>query len=209
MHLRWRSFRTRSQSSASRRAEATQRSAIEFARGLRGGVRRTSVPSAASTQSKAAANLASRSRIRKRGRRPRSVSSQVRLRACCVTQPESGLSVQAAKRMRRLSRRMKKSTQSRFRMAVSTEKRPRQRISQTGYDQPPSMLLFVLYACLRLLIDLALAPLRDRATDEAELLVLRHQVRVLERQVKVVRWRQADRLVLAALASRLPRPSWS
>jgi hypothetical protein len=71
------------------------------------------------------------------------------------------------------------------------------------------MLLFVLYACLRLLIDLALAPLHDRADDQAELLVLRHQVRVLERQVKVVRWRQADHLVLAALARRLPRPAWS
>src|SRR5215831_12790977 len=68
------------------------------------------------------------------------------------------------------------------------------------------MLLFVLYAGLRLLIDLALAPHRDRAADQAELLVLRHQVRVLERQVKVVRWRQADRLVLAALACRLPSP---
>ena len=67
------------------------------------------------------------------------------------------------------------------------------------------MLLFVLYTCLRLLIELALAPMRDRAADQAELLVLRHQVRVLERQVKVVRWRQADRLVLAALARQLPR----
>src|SRR5262249_49069780 len=37
----------------------------------------------------------------------------------------------------------------------------------------------------------------------------RHQVRVLDRQVKVVRWPPADRLVLAALARRLPRPSWS
>src|SRR5215471_13712917 len=71
------------------------------------------------------------------------------------------------------------------------------------------MLAFVLYACLRLLIDLALAPLRNHAADQAELLVLRHQVRVVERQVKVVRWRQADRLVLAALARRLPRASWS
>ena len=71
------------------------------------------------------------------------------------------------------------------------------------------MLVFVLYACLRLLIDLAFAPLRNHAADQAELLVLRHQIRVLERQVKVVRWRQADRLVLAALARRLPRPSWS
>ena len=92
------------------RAEPTQRSAIEFARGLRGGVRRTSVPSAASTESKAAANLASPSRIRKRGRGPSSVSSQLRLRACCVTQPKSGLSVQAVKRIRRLSRWMTKST---------------------------------------------------------------------------------------------------
>src|SRR5215470_416100 len=123
MHLRWPSFRTRSQSRASRRAEATQRSAIEFARGLRAGVRRTCVPSAASTESKATANLASRSRIRKRGRRPSSVSSQVRLRACCVTQPESGLSVQAAKKMRRLSKWMKKRTQSRFRKMVSTDKK--------------------------------------------------------------------------------------
>ena len=63
---------------------------------------------------------------------------------------------------------------------------------QTGYDHRPSMLLFVLYACLRLLIDIALAPLRDRAADQAELLVQRHQVRVLERQVKVVHWRPAD-----------------
>ena len=52
---------------------------------------------------------------------------------------------------------------------------------QTGYDQPPLVLLFVLYACLRLFIDLAFAPLRDRAADQAELLVLRHQVRVLAR----------------------------
>ena len=70
------------------------------------------------------------------------------------------------------------------------------------------MLLFVLYTCLRLLIDLTLAPLGDRAADQAELLLLRHQVRVLERHVKVVRWRQADRLVLAALSRRLLRPSW-
>ena len=46
--------------------------------------------------------------------------------------------------------------------------------SRTGYDQPPSMPRFVLYACLLLLIDLALAPLCDRAAEQAELLVLRH-----------------------------------
>src|SRR5215472_9438349 len=74
------------------------------------------------------------------------------------------------------------------RKSIRTQRGP----SRTGYDQPPSMLLFVLYACLRLLIDLALAPLRDRAADQAELLVLRHQVRLLERQMKDVRWRQGD-----------------
>jgi hypothetical protein len=88
---------------------------------------------------------------------------------------------------------------------IRTQRRP----SQTGYDQPPSMLLFVIYACLRLFLALALAPLRDRAADQAGLLVLRHQVRVLERHVKVARWRQAYRLVLAALARRLPRPCWT
>ena len=39
--------------------------------------------------------------------------------------------------------------------------------------------------------------------------MLHHQVRVLERQVKVVDLGQADRLVLAALARRLPMPFWS
>src|SRR5215467_6501146 len=73
------------------------------------------------------------------------------------------------------------------RKSIRTQRGP----SKTGYDQPPSMLLFVLYTCLPLLIDLALSPLRDRAADQAELLVLRHQVRVLERQLKVVRWRRA------------------
>jgi hypothetical protein len=47
------------------------------------------------------------------------------------------------------------------------------------------MLFFVLYACLRLLIDLAVARLGDRAADQAELLVQRHQVRVLEGLVNV------------------------
>src|SRR5215470_14590791 len=46
--------------------------------------------------------------------------------------------------------------------------RTQRRSSKTGYYQPPPMLLFVLYACLRLFIDLALSPFRDRAADQAE-----------------------------------------
>src|SRR5262249_5981589 len=48
---------------------------------------------------------------------------------------------------------------------------------------------------------------RRACCSPAELLVLRHQVHVLERQVKVVRWRRADRLALAARACGLPRRS--
>ena len=45
------------------------------------------------------------------------------------------------------------------RKSIRTQRRP----CRTGYDQPPLILLFGLYACLRLLIDLALAPLCDES----------------------------------------------
>ena len=50
---------------------------------------------------------------------------------------------------------------------------------------------------------------RRCGADEVELAVLRHQVRVLERQVHGrVKYRQADRALLAALSRLLPRDRW-
>lgn len=72
---------------------------------------------------------------------------------------------------------------------------------------PVVVVLAVLYACVRLLLD-AMRTGRDHAADQAELLALRHQVRVLERQHGKPRWNRGDRLVLSALAQCLPRVRW-
>ena len=63
---------------------------------------------------------------------------------------------------------------------------------------------FAYLAVLDVFALLALLARSDRAKD-AEILMLRHRVAVLQRQVKIPRLSWADRAVLAALARLLPR----
>src|SRR5713226_10350642 len=70
------------------------------------------------------------------------------------------------------------------------------------------MVLVGVYAYLRFFLDAVLIRL-PQAEREAELLLLRHELSVLRRSVKRPRLRIADRLILSALAMRLPRSAWN
>src|SRR5438034_11149006 len=60
----------------------------------------------------------------------------------------------------------------------------------------------------RHLLGVALLRCRSDAANEVEILVLRHELAVLRRQVSRPSCRSADRLYLAALVRLLPRERW-
>ena len=71
------------------------------------------------------------------------------------------------------------------------------------------MIASLLYSIARLLVDLLSVRDREQAELQAEVLALRHQLRVLQRQVRRPRWSPGDRLVLATIIERLPKRRWS
>ena len=71
------------------------------------------------------------------------------------------------------------------------------------------MLFAILYAVVRFLLDALLIRRQSEARLQAEVLALRHQLRVLQRQVGRPRWQSIDRIFLSALSRILPRASWS
>lgn len=67
----------------------------------------------------------------------------------------------------------------------------------------------LVYLLLRQVLQMLSQLARDEGAKDVEILVLRHQVAVLRRQVTRPDLEPADRVVLAVLSRLLPRPRWS
>jgi putative transposase len=71
------------------------------------------------------------------------------------------------------------------------------------------LFLACIYGCMRFVVGLLVLGLQGDSDRDVELLILRHELSVLRRSVKKPRLNPADRMILAALAMRLPRRAWT
>jgi len=70
------------------------------------------------------------------------------------------------------------------------------------------MTISLFYWALRRLLEFVMLLVRSDAANQVEILVLRHELMVLRRQIERPRCRPADRAVLAGLGGLLPRERW-
>jgi putative transposase len=66
------------------------------------------------------------------------------------------------------------------------------------------MIFSVVYLVVRYLLGCLMVRARREVSKDAELLVVRHEIAVLRRQIGRVRYQPADRLWLAALSRLIP-----
>ncbi len=71
------------------------------------------------------------------------------------------------------------------------------------------MALSFLYRFVRRVVELAGVHQMDAVAKDAEILVLRHQLAVLQRQVGRPRFTWSDRALVAAVAKLVPRERWA
>src|SRR6266496_1687986 len=70
-------------------------------------------------------------------------------------------------------------------------------------------MLFMLWLTVRVLTRLLVLPNADDGTKDLEILVLRHQLRVLRRKIGRPKFTARDRVLLAAASRALPRQRWA
>ena len=85
-------------------------------------------------------------------------------------------------------------------------------VPRSSYPDPSvrrSTLLFsLLYAILRAVLRLVVPTSSFERSTEVELLVLRHELKILRRQISRPRFRRPDRMFLAAASRLFERSSW-